>query len=251
MQYCPHVNRAIYSRPQCDENYSPEYHFKSALYPKVGKPIISIEVNTTIEEVVQGCLENNIDLFNKHSIDALVAVAMATKVGNLGLLEELVKRIGIEILNSYDRNYHTPLLIACFETHKKGESDHLDQVCAGVKKLIELGANPNIVSSDGYTPLSVSALKVENKLLTKLLLQKHAKLTSCVSHLRHVIENKRVFVEHIIRANIEEIQKNKAFKKAKFLHLANLDANSHLNIFPKDIIKVLSIIFWDIMAYKE
>jgi len=204
---------------------------------------------------VEYCDNKKIKAFDKHSIDSIVAVAMAAKIGNITLLEQLVQKIGIEILNAYDRNHFTPLHIVCQETRVLNGIDNVKQLCIGAKRLIELGANPNIHSLGGYTPLSISALKEENMPLTDLLIQNQGKITSCVSHLIDFIpfgDTKGLaMVEPIIRWNIFAVQYTKAMTISNLLCVAKDDKGSAVSIIPAEIIRIISLLFWHSCAYKE
>lgn len=195
-----------------NENYQyvDEYYHCSELYPREDKReniIITAEMTMVCFE--KYCKEKNIDVFNNRSIDAIVAVAMAAKMGNIPLLEGLIKKIGTDILNTCDKNYFTPLYIVCHETRVPGGIYNIQQLCSGAQRLIELGADPNIPSKDGYTPLSTSALKAENLPLTQLLIQKGAKAPAlCFPHLKVYSKDGYISAESRIKANI-----NEAFKK--------------------------------------
>lgn len=193
--------------------YVNEYYFESEIYPRLSnRENVIITAETTMDCFEKYCFENNIDVFNNRSIDSIVAVAMATKMGNISLLEELIRRLGTEILNRCDRNYFTPLLIVCHETRVKGGIYSIELLCKGTKKLIELGANPNAFSSEGHTPLSTSALKAENILLTQLLLQNHGKVpASCMAHLRDASSIKDNINEAFIKMNNSDADQLKTY----------------------------------------
>ncbi|MDP1608742.1 MAG: hypothetical protein Q8L98_05465 [Chlamydiales bacterium] len=212
--------------PYGDSHYIDDYYFYSEIYPKLsGRGNIIITAETTMDCFEKYCLDNHVDAFNKRSIDAVVAVAMAAKMGNVSLIESLVQRIGPEILNTYDRNYFTPIHIVCQETRVENGIYNIKQLCRGVKKLIDLGADPNITSSQCYTPLSASALKTENILLTHLLIQNHGKLpASCMSHLRDhavFIKTGSNLAESIIKKNINEVFIKQYNNKEECLNIYN------------------------------
>lgn len=212
MSICSHMQRSMNLHLFKDSRRIHEYYSNSEIYPRLSRrENVIITAETTIGCFEKYCSENNVDVFNNRSVDSIVAVAMAAKMGNITLLEELVRRIGTEILNTYDQNYFTPLLIVCHETRVLGGIYNIEQLCKGAKKLMELGANPSVSSSDGYTPLSTSALKAENMLLTQLLIQNHGKApASCMSHLRE---------ESSIKDNI-----NEAFMKMHDINADHLKA---------------------------
>lgn len=230
------------------DDYFHDYYYESDLYPKLGnRENVIITSQTTMDQLTAYCSQKNIPVFDKYSIDAMVAVAMAAKMGNVALLENLVQKIGVEILNTYDRNHATPLNILCTETVVEGGIYDIAQLCVGAKKLIELGANPNIPSYAGDTPLCRSALKIENMLLTDLLIQMQGKLLSCVFHFRIRSETGFMDAEPIIRTNI--VKSPTVQNVLRILARARDDTGSGLSIFPTDVFKVITLQFWNRIAY--
>jgi len=225
----------------------------SGLYPtSLQKENVIISASTTMDFLERYCINNRIKPFDKQSIDALVAVAMAAKMGNITLLKKLVKKIGIEILNTCDNKHYTPLHIICYETTLQGCVYKIRQLCKGAQKLIELGANPNIPTLEGFTPLSIAASKAKNNLLTRLLIQNHAKLTSSVSQLlEYDPETGFLQIEPKIRANILEEQKVRARPFIVLLYLAAEDRGSRFSVFPREIFKIIAHLFWKSMTYQE
>lgn len=209
MQSCSYTLRL--NNTNADNYYIDDYYFYSELYPKLSKrENVIITAETTMEYFVEYCSNNHLEAFDKHSIDSIVAVAMAAKMGNISLIDNLVQKIGLEILNTYDRNYLTPLHIACHETRVENGIYNIEQICRGAKRLIELGADLNIPSSECFTPLSTSALRADNIPLTDLLIRNQGRLTSCVSHLKCFVKEKGfISAEPIIKANIEDAQKDR------------------------------------------
>lgn len=183
------------------------YYSGSNLYPSLSnRENVIITAETTVKYFEEYCQNNDIKAFDKRSIDSVVAVAMAAKMGNISLLDYLVVEIGNEILNTSDRNDFTPLHIICHETRVQNGIYNIEQICKGAKRLIELGANPNAASSEGFTPLTTSALREDNMPLTDLLLQNQGKLTSCVSHLKIFVEGSGfISCESTIKENIRKI----------------------------------------------
>lgn len=241
---------------QCDcprhsstvSHYINNYYRESDLF-KFGNTNAIISTETTIDWFTKYCSDNNIKAFDKISIDSLAAVAMAARMGNTTFLKDLVQRIGLEILNTTDRNYFTALHIVCYEI-QPNDTDSIRQACMGAKKLIELGANPNAPAKGGHSPLSISALKVENMPLTSLLIQNHANITSYIYRIINYVPGKGyIQVGSIIKANIDEAERAKVMMK--LLYIAKQDADSTLSIFPTEILEVITLLFWQYMAYKE
>lgn len=260
--------RRFLRKPNIETNRVDDYYFDIFRYPRMnarrGEEIgkrenviialrTTITFQTTIEELIKYCSNKNIEIFNKDSIDSIAAVAIAAKMGNVPLLESLVDKLGAAILNTCDQNDFTPLHIVCHETRLIDSIYSVEQICIGAKKLIELGANPNLPSNEGYRPLSTSALKAKNMPLTDLLIRNHAKITSCVSHLQDFVIGKGfIKVESIIKANIREAQTARAaMKTIRFLYIAKKDADSTLSIFPAEILKIITLLFWQHMAHIE
>lgn len=248
MHFCACRQRSVNRCFNEDVHYIDNYYSESKLYPKFSnRNNVIITPETTIDQLAMYCLSNGIQVFHKQSIHALVAVAMAAKMGNTTLLEKLVQRIGVEILNAYDKNDVTPLNILCSETDVPGAIYDLEQLCVGASKLIELGANPNIPSYSGDTPLSRSALKIENMRLTDLLIQNQGKLLSCVFHFKTDSDKGFIDAEPIIRANI--VQTHTVRTVLSLLSIARVDTESEFSIFPADIFRVITFHFWNRIAY--
>lgn len=192
--------------------------------------------DTTMDCLTDYCSKNEIYL--RFNIESLVAVAMAAKFGNLSLLESLTQELGFDILNRYDKKHFTPLHIACNETN-----GDIQLLAKGVRKLLELGANPNIGSVDGHTPLSTVALE-ENLPLIDLLIEHDGKVRPCISHIKYIIKGKGFFpAEPIVWSNINStITANFTY----LLKRANQDSGSEFSVFPEDIIRVITILFWNV-----
>lgn len=251
MQYCDCLQRSIYNYPTEDVNYIRDYYSESKLYPRFSNRENRIVTSdTTMDDLVEYCSNKDIKAFDRRSIDSIIAVAMAAKMGNIPLLESLVEKIGINILKTYDQNYFTPLLIVCWETHVPNAIYNIKQLCKGVEKLIEMGADLNTPTSEGYTPLSCSALRADNMPLTNLLIQKNSKITSCFSHIKYHDKNHEfVLAEDIVKLNIDKIEKSRNIHY--LLQSAKMDVDSKFSIFPEELITVISHLFCDIMTHEE
>jgi ankyrin repeat protein len=207
---------------------------------------VIITEETSIGVFEEYCSMHNINAFDRNSCEALTAVALAAKMGNISLLDSLVEKIGLEIINCYDRDYYTPLHIACHETRAPDAIYRIEQLYRGVKRLIELGADINFVSIDGWSPLSTSASRADNLPLTDLLLQHQAQTSPCTPHLKESKEGNVILCLPTIMKNIQKAEISR--KITMLLWLAPRDESSALSIFPEEIVKNIATLFCEVIA---
>lgn len=222
----------------------------SKLYPNsINRKNIIINETTTLEELEIYCSKINLTISSR-SIDAFVAIAMAAKVGNLKLLDALIAKCGKNIINKLALNYHSLIYIVVNETRVSGAIYNIQDLCKGVKKLIELGAPINSIETDGFTCLAISALKVENFRLTSLLLQNEAVLSPCTSHLSQFsFESRaRLHVYIPITANINRIKLLEHVQLVIKLVRKENDEGSSFLILPKEIREYVIDHFFNVMG---
>ncbi|GDX35869.1 hypothetical protein LBMAG18_03800 [Alphaproteobacteria bacterium] len=89
------------------------------------------------------------------------------------LLENMNKygNIGILNIDYISNNGNNAIHLACIDSHKKDSSKGLDEISNAklVKKLIDVGADPNIISALGLSALDVAVLRGSEEMVEAIL----------------------------------------------------------------------------------
>ena len=182
----------------------------------------------------------------KISVYSISVVATAVTIGDPTLLEKLVQELGHKILNTCDRAYTSPLLLACQYSENSPSAER--QLCMGISKLMHMGANLNIPNSGGQTPLRYFAGHDDYVHLTKWLIQKGGKLPSCVAHVSDPsTQNLPLFRDRYqkVRANLAVAVKMIALDVFKLLSAIPISVVSH------DVVRIITFLFWKITANRD
>ncbi len=238
-------SKMMYDSSNFELNIIQDYYSSSKLF-KNNQIITS---TTNFEKFEKYCSDNSIHAFDLECIDSVAAVTIAAKMGNTPLLEKLVKKIGTKILNTSDLYHLTPLHILCNETTKKDLVLDMEQLYKGAKKLLELGANPNIylfdIPSQKYlNPLHRAATNEENVLLINLLMQYNARAFG-----RQRYRETKICGESFIQENIYKAKK--IWDVTHLLSLAKQNKDSYFSILPSEISKEINKLFLSTMKGRQ
>jgi hypothetical protein len=111
-------------------------------------------------------------LVEKNNMFTLYTIAIAAERGNLPLINWLISKVGKEMLNMGDEKGRTPLFMAC-KAYAKNEIN-LGATLDGIKRLLKLKANPNILCDRCITPLNVAKNAKFKHALAKYLIKHDA-----------------------------------------------------------------------------
>lgn len=206
-----------------------------------------ITEKTSVAEFYEFCKINQLDIQNKKSNDSLYALLTASEVGNCPVINAIITDLGKKVLDCTDPNGYTPLYLLC---HDIFSVLHSNKTYNGAKKLLELGANPNVYAGDLSTPLSRSAIGNGNLFLTALIIENGGKIVSeykaeqCDKN-EHIID-----ISEKMNSNLNSAQNLIKFKNQyTIFNIGKYDDQSIISSMPFELVEVISNLAWAV--YEE